>query len=229
MNLTEHYNQLYIKSSEGILAGNYTIDSQINNASDSRFGITLIIRPNETIKTNIQSLLNELKAFDDTQYYYPDSDIHITVLSIISCHDGFTLDKISIQDYLEIIQRSLVGIDQIKIEFKGVTASPSAIMIQGFPTDESLNNLRNKLRANFKASALQQSIDSRYEISTAHSTIMRFQEKLENPEKLIAVLEKFRDYNFGEFTVDKLELVYNNWYQRKGNTINLCDFYLRNV
>lgn len=229
MNLTEHYNQLYIKSSEVILAGNHHVDTQINNASDSRFGITLLIRPNDSIKASIQSILNELKAVDDTQYYYPDSDIHITVLSIISCYEGFSLDTISVQDYIEIIQRSLVGIDHIKIEFKGVTVSPSAIMIQGFPTDESLNNLRTKLRENFKASALEQSIDSRYEISTAHSTIMRFQQKLENPEKLIAVTEKFRDYNFGEFTVDKLELVYNDWYQRKENTITLCDFYLRNI
>ncbi|TDO73647.1 2'-5' RNA ligase [Flavobacterium chryseum] len=229
MNLTEHYNQLYIKSSEAILAGNHHVDTQINNASDSRFGITLLIRPNDSIKASIQSILNELKAVDDTQYYYPDSDIHITVLSIISCYDGFSLNTISVQDYIEIIQRSLVGIDHIKIDFKGVTVSPSAIMIQGFPTDESLNNLRTKLRENFKASALEQSIDIRYEISTAHSTIMRFQQKFENPEKLLAVTEKFRDYNFGEFTVDKLELVYNDWYQRKENTITLCDFYLRNI
>ncbi|MBF4518234.1 mutarotase [Flavobacterium sp. ANB] len=227
MNLTEHYNQLYKKSSEAILAGNYNLDAHINDASDSRFGITVLIRPNETIKANIKSVLDELKAVDDTQYYYPDSDIHITVMSIISCYGGFTLDKISIKDYIEIIQKSLVGIDHIKIEFKGVTVSPSAIMIQGFPVDESLDNLRNKLRENFKTSTLEQSIDSRYEISTAHSTIMRFQEKLENPEKLIAVTEKFRDYNFGEFTVEKLELVYNDWYQRDKNTIDLCDFYLR--
>ncbi|MNR38408.1 hypothetical protein D3C85_1565090 [compost metagenome] len=99
-------------------------------------------------------------------------------------------------------------------------------MIQGFPTDESLNILRDKLRANFQKSALKQSIDSRYPIATAHSTVMRFQEKLDNPEKMIAVVEKFRDHDFGEFTVDKLELVYNDWYQRKSNTINLADLYL---
>jgi 2'-5' RNA ligase len=227
MNLSEHYNQLYIKSSEAILSGNYNIDSQINNASDSRFGVTLLIRPSESIKANIQEFINELQAVDDTQYYYPDYDIHITVMGIISCYEGFALDQISIKDYIEIIQRSLVGIDHIKIDFKGVTASPSAIMVQGFPTDESLTNLRNKLRENFKASALEQSIDSRYEISTAHATIMRFQEKLENADKLIAVAEKFRDHNFGEFTVEKLELVYNDWYQRAKNTVDLCDFYLR--
>jgi 2'-5' RNA ligase len=226
MDLTEQYNQLYKKSSEAILGGNYKLDSQINNTSDSRFGITLLIRPNEAIKAEIQKLLDELKEIEPNQYYYPDSDIHITVMSIISCYKGFTLDKINIQKYIDIIQQSLVYLDKIKIEFRGVTASPSAIMIQGFPTDASLNNLRNELRENFKKTSLEQSIDSRYSIATAHSTVMRFQEKLENPEKLMEVTAKFRDYNFGEFTAKNIELVYNDWYQREGKTIHLADFIL---
>ncbi len=226
MNLQEHYDQLYKNSAKAILEGNYKIDRRINDASDSRFGITLLIRPNHAVKAQIELFLNELKKVDSEQYYYPDSDIHITVMSIISCYKGFTLDKIKVDDYTEIIQKSLIDLDEIKIDFKGVTASPSALMIQGFPTDESLNKLRNKLREIFKKSNLQQSIDSRYEIATAHSTVLRFQEKLQNPEKLIEIAEKFRNYNFGEFTVDKLELVYNDWYQRESSIIHLADFYL---
>jgi len=224
MDLTQHYNQLYTQSSETILAGNYKLDSQINNPTDSRFGITLLIRPDETIKANIQLFLNELKAIGPNQYYYPDSDIHITVMSIISCYEGFTLNKINIQEYIDIIQQSLVHLDKIKIEFRGITASPSAIMIQGFPTDESLNNFRDKLRENFKKSSLEQSIDSRYSIATAHSTVVRFQEKLENPKQLMQIIEKYRDYDFGEFEVENLELVYNDWYQREKNTIRLAEF-----
>jgi len=226
MNLQEHYNQLYTTSAKVILEEKYKIDDQINDASDSRFGITLLIRPNDEVKAQIQLFLNELRAIDSKQYYYTNSDIHITVMSIISCYEGFTLDKIRIEEYIEIIQKSLLDVDKIKINFNGVTASPSAIMIQGFPSDLSLNNLRDKLRENFKKSTLQQSIDSRYAIATAHSTVVRFQEKIENPKKLISVVEKFRDYDFGEFTVDKLELVYNDWYQRERNTIDLADFYL---
>lgn len=221
MDLTQHYNQLYQKSTETILAGNYKLDSQINDVSDSRFGITLLIRPNETIKANIQLFLDHLKTIEPNQYYYPDSDIHITIMSIISCYEGFRLDKINIQEYIDIIQQSLVHLDTIKIEFRGVTASPSAIMIQGFPADESLNNFRNKLRENFKKSTLEQSIDSRYSIATAHSTVIRFQEKLQNPQQLIAITDKFRDFDFGTYTVDKIELVYNDWYQRERNTIQL--------
>lgn len=227
MNLTEHYDQLYKTSSEAIAAGKYVIDSEIKNESDSRFGITLLIRPNDEIKANIQHFINELKKAEPEQYFYPDSDIHITVMSIISCSTEFNLNQISPNEYIEIICRSLVDVNKIKIHYKGVTASPSAIMIQGFPSDETLNNLRNRLRENFKNSGLQQSIDSRYEISTAHSTIMRFQDKLHDPKKLIETAAKFRDYDFGEFDVKSIELVYNDWYQRKNTTRVLGDFGLR--
>ncbi|SHH08675.1 mutarotase [Flavobacterium defluvii] len=226
MNLAEHYNQLYKTSSDTILNGNYDLDAKINSVSDSRFGIALLLRPSEKIKTNIKQFLNELKAIEPNQYYYPDSDIHITVMSIISCYEGFSLEKIDIKDYIKIIQKSVKELREIKIDFKGVTASNSAIMIQGFPSDESLNDLRNKLRKNFKSSALEQSIDSRYSIATAHSTVIRFTEKLQNTKKLMDVVEQFRNYNFGEFTANKLELVFNDWYQRKKNTIDLAEFNL---
>lgn len=227
MDLKEHYHELYKVSSQAILAENYRLDLNIKNPSDSRFGITLLIRPDENIKANIKLFLDEIKAIDPAQYYYPDSDIHITVISIISCYEGFKLDKITVNDYVAIIQKSLVDIGKIKINFRGVTASPDALMLQGFPSDESLNNLRNNLRRNFKKSGLQHSIDSRYTIATAHSTVMRFQERLQNPEKLLEVVEKFKEFNFGEFTVDNLELVYNDWYQREKNTVHLKNFSLK--
>lgn len=224
MNLTEHYNQLYKKSSEAILAGNYILDPLISNKSDSRFGITMLIRPNDAVKENIKLFLDALREVEPAQYYYPDSDIHITVMSLISCSDKFRLDQISPNDYIETICKSLVDLDSISIKFKGVTASPSALMIQGFPTDASLDNLRNKLREDFKNSDLQQTIDSRYTMAAAHATVMRFQEDLQHTDKLIQVIEKFRDFDFGEFKVKNLELVYNDWYQREGNTIHLADF-----
>ncbi|WP_417940331.1 2'-5' RNA ligase family protein [Flavobacterium sp. RS13.1] len=226
MNLSEHYNTLFKTSSELILSENYSIDSKIRDNSDQRFGITLLIRPNDEIKNNIQAFLKEIKKTEPEQYYYPNSDIHITVLAIISCAEDFTLNQFSMSEYVEIIEKSLVDINKIEIEYQGVTLSPSAIMIQGFPSDDSLNTFRNKLRENFKNSSLRQSMDSRYTITAAHSTVMRFQNKLQNPKKLVEIVEKFRNYNFGKFTVDKIELVFNDWYQRKKNTVNICDFFL---
>ena len=227
MNLSEHYNELFKTSSELILSENYTTDPKIDDASDKRFGITLLVRPSEEIKANIQAFLEKVKKTEPEQYYYPDPDIHITIMSIISCAEGFSLKKFSTSAYVEIIEKSLVDINEIEIDYRGVALSPSAIMIQGFPSDNSLDILRDKLRENFTNSSLHHSIDSRYSIATAHSTVMRFQKKLQNPKKLIEVIEKFRNHNFGRFTVEKIELVYNDWYQREENTINLCDLYLK--
>jgi len=227
MDLIEHYNQLYTKFSQAIKTGNYSLDCEINNPSDNRFGLTLLIRPDETVKDRIKLFLEKLKAIDPAQYYYPDSDIHITVMSIISCYSGFDYTTVPIPKYIEIIQKSIFDLGEIKIAFKGVTASASAIIIQGFPSGESLNNLRDKLRENFKKSTLKQSIDSRYTIAAAHSTVMRFQEKLQNPDQLIAVVEQYRDYDFGEFTVRNIEFVYNDWYQRENNTVLLRNFILK--
>jgi len=89
-----------------------------------------------------------------------------------------------------------------------------------------LNEIRNDLRAVFKNTNLQQSIDKRYAIQTAHSTIIRFRSELENREALINLVQKYRDYDFGTFDVENIELVYNDWYQREKHVRKLHTFSL---
>jgi len=227
MNLKEHYDRLYINAVEKIKNGQYSIDRLIDSSTDNRFGITVIIRPSIDVKNKIQDFLNELKKNNPNQYYYPRSDIHITVLSIISCHDGFDVKTISIPDYSKIIQKSVENIKDLEIHFEGITASNSAIMIQGFTSNDSLNQLRNNLRENFKNSRLQQSMDARYTIQTAHSTVMRFREKMTDKEALLKTLEEYRNFDFGKFKVERIELMYNDWYQRNHLTQQLHSFELK--
>lgn len=227
MHLTEHYNNLYQESSKEILAGKYVIDHQIDATTDNRFGITLLIRPDEQTKSNIQAFLHELRETEPTQYYYPDSDIHVTAMSIISCYDGFSLSHILVEDYIQVIEESLTNISPFEIEFHGITASPSAVMIQGFPANDTLSNLRNNLRHNFKSSGLEESIDKRYTISTAHATVVRFRDTMKDSAKFIRTLEKYRNIAFGSYKVDKLELVCNDWYQRDKFVKHLHSFTLK--
>ena len=189
MNLTEHYKKLYKSSIRSIENEDYKTDLLIDSPADRRFGITLLIRPPENIKNRIQVFLKDLKQVDPSQYYYPNSDIHITVMSIISCYEGFQLDQISISNYIDLINESLNGIDRFEIKLKGITASNSGIMIQGFPENDNLNNLRNNLRTKFKNSDLEQSIDKRYSIQTAHSTVVRFRTKLQNKNEFLKIIE----------------------------------------
>ncbi|QDW23804.1 mutarotase [Pedobacter sp. KBS0701] len=214
MNLAEHYNKLYRDSIAKIANGNYEIDRLIDSDADNRFGITLVIRPDAATNHNIQEFLADVKTIEPDQYYYQNADIHITLMSVISCYDGFDLKDFNVQDYINFIKKVLVRHKSFKIQFKGITASPSCILIQGFLTD-TLNEIRDDLRKTFKNSDLQQSIDERYIIQTAHSTVIRFRSELKNQAAFIDLIEKYRDFDFGTFEVKQLELVYNDWYQRE--------------
>ncbi|WNH09374.1 mutarotase [Thalassobellus suaedae] len=224
MNLKEHYNNLYTESIKKITHDNYQIDDLIDASLDQRFGITLLIRPSIKIKNEIQKFLNQLKLIDPNQYYYKNSDIHITVMSITSCYEGFKLENINPSEYIKIIKESIITNSNIKIKFKGITASPSCIMIQGFMTNESLNIIRNNLRENFKNTTLEQSIDKRYSIQTAHSTVVRFKKKLNKKSNFLKTIESFKDYNFGSFSPKNIELVYNDWYQKEKHVKKLFKF-----
>lgn len=224
MNIKEHYRKLYNESIYNISIDKYAIDSLIDSKFDKRFGITLLIRPTNEVKNKIQKFINELKEVEPNQYYYPNSDLHITVMSIISCYDGFSIEKIEPLKYIELIKKCLSLNQNIEINFKGLTASNSCIMLQGFMNNNQLNEIRDNLRFEFKNSKLEQSLDKRYSLQTAHSTIVRFKNYFKQKQSFLKIIDKYSDYDFGTFTVNKIELVYNDWYQRKEFVKKMYEF-----
>ena len=224
MNLENHYKKLYHESINKISSDNYHIDTLIDSKNDRRFGLTLIIRPSNEIKKKIQNFLKNIKEIEPNQYYYPNSDIHITVMSIISCYSDFDMSKIDVQKYIDLTEKCLLkGID-LNITFKGITASPSGVMVQGFMNNNELNDIRNRLRKEFKNSNVEQSLDKRYLIQTAHSTIIRFRKELSQKEKFLELLDNSINYDFGTFKVNKFELVCNDWYQREQYVKKIHEF-----
>jgi 2'-5' RNA ligase len=226
MNLIEHYNTLYNDSVKDIRSDAYKTDFLIDSNSDNRFGLTLLTRPDDTVKNKIQVFLSDLKTIEPNQYYYPNSDIHVTVLSIISCYSGFHSEQIPISDYSALINNSLFNSNSFDVEFRGITASSSCIMIQGFPSDQTLERIRNKLRHNFKNSPLQQSIDTRYSINTSHATVSRFRTAFKRKTDYISVLEDYRNFYFGTFKVTLLELLFNDWYLKSEASKTLDKFHI---
>ena len=226
MNLKKHYNDLYTSTIQVVKKENFTVDHLIDSPKDQRHGITLLIRPPIAIKNQIQSFLADLKKVEPYQYYYDSSDIHITILSIISCYEGFQLAQIKPVEYIRLVTKSLETVSPFSIRFKGITAAPSSVMIQGFYNDSNLNTLRENLRTHFKNSSLEQSIDKRYKIITAHSTVVRFKEVLKNKMEFIKILNYYRNFEFGIFEVEEVELVFNDWYQKREKVISLQKFKL---
>ena len=215
------YDGLWGESSALFRKGMYQQDDLILSPEDQRRGITLLARITNPVKRQIQSFLEETKELEPHQYYYPASDFHLTILSVITCVNGFHLSRIEPEAYTNIIRKCCSRYQPFKIEFRGLTASTSCIMVQGFPEDDQLNSMRELLRKRFGASSLRHSIDSRYPIKTAHSTVIRFQKPISNSDSFYKLLENYRDHDFGILEVNQMELVFNDWYQTQSNTILL--------
>lgn len=224
--LAQLYDNLFDRSIRQISKGEIEIDRQINNDRDRRRGLTLLIRPNDEIKARVRTFQEEMLNIEGEQYYQPISDLHVTALSIISCYEGFDLSQVRVFDYEQIIFQSLKKLPEFGLQFKGVTASREAVMIQGFPVGEGLDMLRNCIRNNFQSADLQQSIDSRYRLTTAHMTSVRFRKELHSPNKFGNLLRDYRTAGFGEMKVQSLELVYNDWYQTSNIVKTLHSFHL---
>lgn len=128
-------------------------------------------------------------------------------MAIISCCDEFDLDRIDVQNYVDVIHKCISSQKTIGIHFKGITASPSCIMTQGFPEQSVLNDLQNNLRIEFGSTALEQTMDKSYHLQTAHATVVRFVTPFTAKKEFLEVLEKYRDYDFGMANISEMEFV----------------------
>ncbi len=227
MDLEQHYTNLRESALSGFREGRFELDPYLTSAQDDRYGITLLLRPDAAVKENIGALLQELKQVEPEQYYYPASDIHTTLLSIISCHAGFRLNSIAVGEYLAVLQECLAGIKSFQVDYRGITASPSCLMVQGFPDSAQLQNLRDSMRDTLRKTSLRHTLDSRYVLTTAHCTVVRFKAPLQNPSAFLEKVQGYTTKAFGSTRVSQVELVYNDWYQRQAVVQQLGVFELK--
>lgn len=222
--LQQHYQALWQQSLVKFEQQQLETDALLTAREDSRYGVTLLARPSEQVKQQIRHHLAELMQLEPQQYYYPASDLHLTVLSLISCYAGFALSQLDTAAYVELVKEVIADTGPFRLDFQGITASPSCVLVQGFFDDQKLNQLRAKLRSVFGQSILQHSIDQRYAIQTAHMTVLRFTQQPANPGLFLQKIKALTSVDFGSCLINELELVGNDWYQRQQNTVLLSRF-----
>lgn len=226
MALSEKYEGMWRDSIDLFQKNQCQLDNAIHSMEDTRRGTTLLsyFLENSVLTNNVCQFIQQLVQLEPEQYYYPANELHLTVLSIISCVSGFQLSNIHSERHIEAIQMALSEINAFEIDYQGITVSPACVLLKGFPADESLNKLRECLRISFDRCNIEHSIDTRYRISTAHTTIMRCQARFQQPEQLVTFLNTYKNEHFGSLTVKNLHYVFNNWYQQRSITQALRHF-----
>jgi 2'-5' RNA ligase len=225
--ITKLYNDLW-EDALGLFAqGQVDLDWYlVNRQSDNRLGLTVIARPTQRVVDNISALIDQLALVEPDQYYYQPDELHITILSLFTATEHFKPYFAKLANYMTASEAVLSTAKCFAVDFRGVTASTSGVMAQGFPQDGNLEVLRERLRKALREQDLEQGLDTRYRLRTAHATLMRFRQPPQALTKLVGILKEYRDYYFGGITFRTLQVVKNDWYMSTGRVEVLAEYQL---
>lgn len=212
------YTDLWSKALHLFEAGQYETDSLINDPADMRRGLTLRAMLTPEVASEVEKYTEAIKALIPNQYFTPTPELHMTVLTVVSCNSDLRHRPEMDDLYCETIRECISDIPPPRIAFRGITASPSCLLLRGYPENERLEELRDRLREQFKASTLPSSVDFRYSLKTAHVTIMRFTEPQNDMAEFTRFIKETQNHPFGGQTIDQVELVINDWCHKKKNT-----------
>jgi len=113
------------------------------------------------------------------------------------------------------------------LTFAGVTATPNAIMLQGFFPPGTLDALRVALVAGLERAGLAGGMDRRYPLRGAHITVLRFRSTPPDLRALQRWLSSLREVALGVSPVTAIELVTADWYMSRAKVQTVAHFPLR--
>lgn len=224
--LHAHYDAIWERASDAIRAGDIDCDPRLALGPDPRRGLTVIARPDAALAARFGHVLDQLAGIDPHQYRHPLADMHVTILSLFTVCEDYHAQLARCEDYRAAVHAAVQGSPAFEIEFHGITASRGAVLAQGIPCDDSLGALRERLRVQLRARGLDASLDQRYKLVTAHSTLLRFMRPLAQPARFAEAIGALRDAPLGRMRVESVELALNDWYMSSGTLRHIETFEL---
>lgn len=215
--LQAHYDAMWERAFAAVAAGDIDCDARLAAGPDPRRGVTVVARPGAALAARFDALLDRLGALEPGQYRHPAPDMHLTVLSLFTVGADYAPALARLDDYRAAVREAVRGSVPFAIEFRGITLSRGALLACGFPQDDALETLRERLRAGLRARSLDGTLDQRYRLVTAHATLLRFVRPLQAPARFARELEALRAAPLGTMAVDRVQLVVNDWYMSSGS------------
>jgi 2'-5' RNA ligase len=223
--LQERYDQLWTSAAGRTRSGDIEIDPVLaRGQSDRRRGLTLLFRPSPPVVDRVESLLNEIRGLEPEQHYYQPSELHSTFLTLFTAVVDSARFFARQDQYIAAARAAAASVPPFTVEFRGVTASPATILVQGFPESGALEAGREALRQELRQRNLAEGLDTRYRLATAHMTAVRFRAPLRNGAALTRFLEQRRSLSFGRTEVSSLALVSTDWYMSSAQCREVLSF-----
>lgn len=210
--LKKHYQNIFEQNKEIILQGGKGDEYLLEPDKDTRMALALIIRVKECTE-QIKAYMGKLKEIEPDLYYYPKTDLHITVLDILRGIPNRQLPD-NLKDYVACIEECAKKVQPFDIMLQGTTLSDNAVLINGY-YEEGLEKMRQILRKNLRECHLE--LEERYETFSSHISVARIKSCLTKPDEFVR--QALTDEIIGKNHVDEVEIVFHNWYDSKKQVV----------
>ncbi len=151
---------------------------------------TIIARLDDTTLRSILGLQKKLQLIDSSHFYYPEPNLHLTLLGNLP----FSIDS---RQLIEIVDAVLPRYS-IQFHLEGMGSSESCASVSAYPHDFSIFTMREELRSSIgKKGDDYSSILQNYE-HMGWINVLRY---LQTPKQsLLDEMNSYTDTNFGMFT-----------------------------
>lgn len=225
----EIYEQLWREALPAFERGEPRLDPYLPDKSrDRRRGVSLAFWLSPSVQTQVTRFLDALKRNFPGQYFYRPEELHVTVLTFISTSELWRKEIGDLAEFRGILREILPLHRPFKVEFRGVTAAPNAVMLQGFPLDDGLEKIRADIRVACAQHGFVGRLDRRYPNRAAHVTAMRFCRPQADWQPLATLVQENRQTLFDEMPVDTLRLTWGDWYASAETVRVLEEYHLQN-
>jgi 2'-5' RNA ligase len=148
--------------------------------TDMRCGVNIICRPTIEIVEYIVSTQEYLRVLEPDQYYYPPSDLHLTLVEI--CHSRTPEEVAPIARVVgPELNRIAAMTSPSKVDSPMLVFDSHAVALNFLPADDALQNARQAILEGLANLGI--STDARYETRSAHVTLMRYITPLHSPSE----------------------------------------------
>lgn len=165
-----------IKGEAGLRASGAIPDSVLlaelaRPGTDQRCGVNLVCRPTGDVASYIKEIQRKLSKLEPTQYYYPSSDLHLTLLEL--CHSRKPEEATQIATQTErFLNEILTGIGSATVDNPILGFDERGCALNFIPVDDALQEARTTIRHCLETHGI--AVDARYLPKSAHVSLMRY-------------------------------------------------------
>ena len=179
-----------------------------------RSGISAIVRPEAEVATRLAGVARELVVLAGQRHLAFDaSDIHTTLHALEGdpVADDETEARGSAAAFADVLRALAPQHDYFHIRYEGLTAGPTGVFAQGWPSGDGFQDMRRalhrRLTEELSTRGYLTSVTGPGLRQTAHATLVSFAGPIENPASLARLVDENRSTCYGTSSFQSVELV----------------------